>query len=158
MFEIRTILHPTDFSESSDAARQLARSLARDQGARLVVLHVASIEYMADGMMSVSMDLEAFQRALDQMKSTLDGQDLKFPVEVRLKVGIAASEILRTAEAERCDLIVMGSHGRTGLSRLLMGSVAEEVMRGARCPVLILKPPPPEPSETGSAPKSVTVI
>jgi nucleotide-binding universal stress UspA family protein len=137
---IRTILHPTDFSERSAAAFRLACSLARDHGATLIVLHVASPDvYLADGMYiplppGHRLDLK---RRLEALRP--EGGDVR--IEYRLVEGGPAPEILRVAAEEPCDLVVMGTHGRTGLGRLLMGSVAELVVRKAPCPVLTVKEP-----------------
>jgi nucleotide-binding universal stress UspA family protein len=72
-------------------------------------------------------------------RKRLEGPDLKYPAETRLVQGDAADEVLRVAEELGCGLIVMGTHGRTGLGRLLMGSVVEFVMPRAACPVLVVK-------------------
>ncbi len=141
MLAIRTVLHPTDFSERSEFAFRLACSLARDYGARLVVLHVAEPPTAVAGegvvMLPPAFDLEPLRERLQQLRP----EDLKIPVEHRLVQGDAATEILRVAGEAKCDLIVMGTHGRTGLGRLLMGSVAEQVVRKASCPVLTVKTP-----------------
>jgi nucleotide-binding universal stress UspA family protein len=71
--------------------------------------------------------------------------DVKVPLEHQLRQGDPANEILRVAQEIPCDIIVLGMHGRTGLGRLLMGSVAEQVVRRAPCPVLTVKAPFPEP-------------
>jgi nucleotide-binding universal stress UspA family protein len=120
MSTIQTILHPTDFSERSDGALPIAQALARDQGARLVVLHV--------------MDESAPAAAV---RATVP--DARVRMEQRLEKGDPAETILRVASEIKCDLIVMGTQGRTGLERLVMGSVAEKVLRQATCPVLIVK-------------------
>jgi nucleotide-binding universal stress UspA family protein len=141
MLTIRTILHPTDFSERSEHAFHLACSLARDHGARVVLLHVVSIPVVAyEGVVlppPIEEATEDAKRRLSQMKPA------GIPVEHRVAEGDAAEMILRVAEEVHADLIVMGTHGRTGLSRLLMGSVAEQVVRRAPCPVLTMKAPFP---------------
>jgi nucleotide-binding universal stress UspA family protein len=141
MLAIKTILHPTDFSERSDFAFRLACSLARDYGARLIVLHVAEPPMALAGegvlMLPPAADLEPLREKLHQIRP----QDPKIQVEHRLCQGNAATEILQIAEEPKCDLIVMGTHGRTGLGRLLMGSVAEQVVRRAPCPVVTVKIP-----------------
>jgi nucleotide-binding universal stress UspA family protein len=146
MPSIRTILHPTDFSENSRYAFQTACSLARDHDARLVLLHV---------MVPASAPL-IDAPATDSSRSTESQEALKgrFPwplpldsdivVEHRAAEGDPIEEILRMAKSLQCDMIVMGTHGRTGLRRLLTGSVAEEVLRRASCPVLAVRPPFPE--------------
>lgn len=147
MLSFQTILYPTDFSSCSEAAVPLARALAREQGARLVLLHVVPIETVPEGASMVPMDLEAYHVALEELRRRLEGPDLKLAVETDVRQGDAQTEILQAADAWRADLIVMGTHGRTGLGRLLVGSVAEAVMRHAQCPVLTIKNPArPTPS------------
>jgi nucleotide-binding universal stress UspA family protein len=140
VFAIRTILHPTDFSERSAAAFRLACSLARDHGATLIVLHVTAPDvYLADGMY---IPLPPGQRLdLKRRLEELRPEEGDVRVEHRLVEGGPAPEILKVAAEVPCDLVVMGTHGRTGLGRLLMGSVAEEVVRKAPCPVLTVKEP-----------------
>ena len=137
--DIRVILHPTDFSESSEAAAHMAHMLARDLGARLVILHVASLEVIMDGTPAADTNPGVYKDALEHVRKRLDGGDLKYPVETRISRGFTAEGILQTAEEVGCDLIVMGTHGRTGLKRALMGSVAESVLPKAGCPVLVVQ-------------------
>jgi nucleotide-binding universal stress UspA family protein len=142
MLPIRTILHPTDFSEQSQCALRLAGALARDHGARLVLLHVAAapVAFYTEGVFvpAPSDPHDEERRQLEQLE--VPGAA---PAERRLAEGNPPSEILRVAEETGADLIVMGTHGRTGLARLLMGSVAEQVVRRAPCPVLTVKTPFP---------------
>ncbi len=142
MLQIKAILHPTDFSECASYAFGLACSLARDHGARLIVVHVAGPEH-ADLYKGVSVvqQLEEHARELEEKLRQLKPGRFKLAIERRMEKGIPAEQILRVAQETSCDLIVMGTHGRTGLGRLLMGSVAEEVLRKARCPVLTVKTP-----------------
>lgn len=141
MMPIRTVLHPTDFSASSEAALELACPLARGYGVRLVILYVAPYEVTVGGMMAIPMDPGYYEDALKEIRDRVVGPSPGFPVETCLREGTPAEEILRAADDVGADLIVMGSHGRTGLGRLLMGSVAEAVMRRAGCPVLLAKGP-----------------
>jgi nucleotide-binding universal stress UspA family protein len=141
MLPIQTILHPTDFSERSGYALRLACSLARDWGARLILLHVMPVPLVQEKRLY----REEMAGELDR----LGVPDAQVQVERRLEEGDAAIQILRIAQETGCDLIVLGTHGRTGLGRLLMGSVAEQVLRRASCPVLTVKAPFP-PSEPGS--------
>src|SRR5262245_59381689 len=143
MLPIHTILHPTDFSDRSEYALHLACALARDHGARLIVVHVVPqpvVAYM-DGVLPP--DPEVVLRESKGLLDRLAVPDPDLPVERRLEEGDPASEVLRVAGEVEANLIVMGTHGRTGLGRLLMGSVAEEVVRRAPCPVLTLKTPFP---------------
>jgi nucleotide-binding universal stress UspA family protein len=144
MLAIQTILHPTDFSERSKSAYEFACSLARDYGAKLVVLYVVEppVPIYGDGV--------AFappEPAIEPLRAELDrfiARNANLHVEGQLAEGDAGVEIVRVTEELKADLIVMGTHGRTGLSRLLMGSVAEYVLRKARCPVLTVKNPVPK--------------
>ncbi len=133
------ILHPVELEEPSLAALRTARSLARDRGARLVLVHVAPLDLSINNRSTVVFDLGAYERKLERMRTDLDGPDLKFPVEARIVRGNVANEIVRTAQLTGSGLIVMGAHGRRGLERVLFGSAAEGVMRGAPCPVLAVK-------------------
>jgi nucleotide-binding universal stress UspA family protein len=148
---IQQILHPTDFSASSAAALRVARALARDQGARLTLLHVIQIEVI-HGVVPTAVNPQAERDWAERMAEWAEGPDLKYPVETRVVEGLGTAEILQTAGELGCDLIVMGTHGRTGLGRLLMGSIAEAVLRGAHCPVLTVKAATPQtPSVTRPA-------
>jgi len=158
--EIRVILHPTDFSVDSEAALRVARWLAWHHGARLVILHVAMLEVLVDGTTAADVDPRDYRDALDEVKKRVDGPDLKHPIETILTRGYTAPGIIETADDLGADLIVMGTHGRTGLSRLLMGSVAEQVLPKANCPVLVFKPAQriSEPTSDRPAQKMVTVF
>jgi nucleotide-binding universal stress UspA family protein len=158
MTAIRRILHPTDFSEPSGCAFGVACALARDYGAPLLVLHVCSPFVIYGSSVAVEVTpshLEAYRAQLRQM----DTHDPRLRIEHRLVEGDAGTEILRVAREIGCDLIVMGTHGRTGPGRLLMGSVAEEVVRKAPCPVLTVKTPwPAAPAETPAQRENVRAV
>ncbi len=135
------ILFPTDFSHCSDAALPLATSLARDAGAKLLIVH-AEEPPMAygGGEMYYGMP-DPVREDLQSMLQRVVPLDPKIPYEHHLIVGDPASAIAELAKSEGVDLIVMGTHGRTGLRRLVMGSVAEAIIRRAPCPVLTMKEP-----------------
>ncbi len=137
--EIRRILHATDFSIAAEAALRVARRLAREHCARLIILHVERLDVLSHGTPESEVEPRVFMEALENVRKRVDGPDLKYPVGTVLRRGLAADGIIETAEEMDCDLIVMGTHGRTGLSRLLMGSVAENVLPKANCPVLVVK-------------------
>ena len=84
-----------------------------------------------------------YMATLNERLRDLEGPDHGVIVEIKFEEGHAAAEILRMAEKVKCDLIVLGSHGKTGVRRLVTGSVAEAVMRRASCPVLVVKQPHP---------------
>ncbi len=141
MLAIKTILHPTDFSEGSDIAFRLACSLARDYGARLIVLHVAAPPegfFYGEGI--IPLPPKNHREPLHEKLLLVQPRHNGITVEHRLAEGDAVAEILQEAEAEKADVIVMGTHGRTGVGRLVMGSVAEQVVRRAACPVVTVKP------------------
>src|SRR5262249_52621534 len=146
MLPIKTILHPTDFSGPSEYAFQVACSLARDYGAKLVVLHV-DMPPVTIGEVISYMEPEDYKEKLwaefHRLEASEPGiRDLR--VETKLVEGNPAKEILKTAREIKPELIVMGTHGRTGLGRLLMGSVAEEVVRKSAFPVLTVKTAVPQ--------------
>jgi nucleotide-binding universal stress UspA family protein len=155
---VRLILHPTDFSDRAEAALVVARALARDHGARLVLLHVEPIEVLEGAMVPV--DPRAYLEPMAELRAKVEGPDLKHPPESRCEQGDPANEIVRVAADLGCDLIVLGTHGRGGLGRLLMGSVAEEVLRRATCPTLIVKPSRPAPAgaPAESGREAVTIL
>ena len=134
----KKILFPTDFSTTAEAAFAEAESLAKARGATLLILHVQEPMLAYDGG-SYYGPIEPTSLLLDKMLHEVLPMDRSIPVEHRLAMGEPAAEIVRTANQEHVDLIVMGTHGRGGLSRFLMGSVAESVVRHARCPVLTYK-------------------
>lgn len=132
----QTILHATDFSASADSAFQVACSLAQQYGARLMVVHVAVPPVVGYGS-ATAPPSEGDWNALEQKLSQVRPRDESLRVEHRLLLGTPAAEIIRLAQETRAGLIVLGTHGRTGLSRVLMGSVAEHVVRNA----LVVKTP-----------------
>ncbi len=141
MIPLKTILHPTDFSKPSEYALRFACALARDYQARLVLLHVVEPPvYYGELGMSVPLPSD-FLESLQQRLSQLVPADCGIRVESILVEGNASQRILRIAQEQHCDLIILGTHGRTGLSRVLLGSVAEDVIRHSPIPVLTLKTP-----------------
>jgi nucleotide-binding universal stress UspA family protein len=133
--KLEKILFATDFSPPSQAALRYASSLARDAGATLLIVHVVEPPLDQVYYMPPDYSHSEVRRELESVVPAF--KDVKY--EQRLLTGIAADEILRVSNEEGVDLIVMGTHGRTGWMRLLMGSVAQAVMRRAPCPVLTLK-------------------
>jgi nucleotide-binding universal stress UspA family protein len=142
MLPLATILHPTDFSENSDFAFRLACALARDYKARLVLLHVLRppIVVYGGGLAPVDVWLDA-EEAKSRLRR-MEGEAHHIRIESRVMEGEPVDMILRAAEETKSDVIVVGTHGRTALARLLLGSVAESVLRKAPCPVLTVKPVP----------------
>ena len=133
------ILFPADFSTTGQTALEMATSLARDRGAKLLIVHVEEPP-MAYGGGELYYGIEEPDREqLKKMLSEVLPTDPSVGYEHRLMVGSPATAIVHLAEKEGVEMIVMPTHGRTGLLRVLMGSVAEEVVRKAKCPVLTVK-------------------
>ena len=141
MLPIHNILHPTDFSDRSEFALNLASALARDYQANLTILHVAQepVILFTEGVIPPLP--EDHLHDVRQQLESLEPTDPDVNVVHQLVEGNPAAEILRVAEMMHADRIVMGTHGRRGLKRLVMGSVAEYVMERATCPVLSVKTP-----------------
>ncbi|REK09868.1 MAG: universal stress protein [Planctomycetota bacterium] len=140
---MQKILFPTDYSPASNAALRYAVALAGQSQAGLLAVFVEPPSVPPLGPIEVTegrIDEEeaSFKQLLDSLVSD-SGQNVAH--EVRRLRGDPAAEIVRVAKQEGADLIVMATHGRTGLRRALMGSVAEIVVRDAPCPVLTLKEP-----------------
>lgn len=144
---IRKILVPLDFSAGAHAALDYAVDLFAAKGVELVVLHVVEPVYYASpadlygASANLSMLLDEQQRVAREHLAQLGRKLEKKGVQVRtlLQTGSPFQMIVDTADKLKVDLIVMATHGRTGLSHLLMGSVAEKVVRAARCPVLTVR-------------------
>ena len=157
---ITRILVPVDFSAHSDSALRYAATLAGQVGASVELLHVVDdFTFGAYSEIYVpnipDMTQEAINTALERLKTI---EAAVFPhgadVESVVYAGRPASTIIDHAAEGRFDLIVMGTHGRTGLSHLLMGSVAEHVVRTAGCPVLTIRGTAPEATAAPGAPKA----
>lgn len=161
---IKRILVPVDFSPDSDAALHYAVGLAQQVGATVHLLHIVE-NSMAAGMWSadaytgekpgllVNVVRDAEQR-LERMIPTIAG--VRYGLEHDVRTGPPAATIVEFAKEELADLIVMGTRGRTGLSHVLLGSVAEEVVRRAPCPVLTLRAE--RPKRSGHTPKASGVV
>lgn len=148
----RNILLATDFSERAGDAFATACSLAAAGATKLIVLHVVEQVHIAEqpigfteGGFPVAVFQEglAFPENLVQRLREVYVPEKPIEIEYLLAEGEAADEVVRVARERGCDLIVMGTHGRTGLDRLLLGSVAEKVLRRAECPVLTVRSPFP---------------
>jgi nucleotide-binding universal stress UspA family protein len=137
MFQVKKILYPTDFSSYSNQAYFHAVALAENHGASLTMLYV----YSPASEAAERADRAALRTQLEQIRPS----NPAIPVHHVFLEGDPASEIVRYAADAGMDLIVLGTHGRTGVERLLMGSVAEQVLRGAHCSVLVVKLPKGQP-------------
>jgi len=143
MIRVQKILYATDFSSYSNQAYFHAVALAENHGASLTVLFVLPSNWSEEE----GENRDYWQRQLEQIRPL----DPAIRVRHVLLEGDPAAEIVRYAQDMNMDLIVMGTHGRTGLERMLMGSVAEKVMRDAKCSVLVVKLPRGVPDTTNPA-------
>jgi universal stress protein A len=141
------ILCPTDFSPVADAGVERAVSLAVRERAELVILHVLApltAYVLPDVVGSISVEIEEQTREEARIELRRLRERVRrsgVPAHTVLAQGYAPQQIARAAERLHCDLIVLGTHGRTGLTRIFLGSVAEAVVRHAPCPVLTIRPP-----------------
>ena len=145
MLPIHTILFPTDFSPASQTAFVLACALARDYQARLVVLHVMEPPRANFGELGPVYPVPGEMRAeLEAALGQLKPVGGPVSMERRVVEGAPVGTIVDVARQLPAELIVLGTHGRRGIGRVLMGSVAENVLRQAPCPVLAVRSPLPE--------------
>jgi nucleotide-binding universal stress UspA family protein len=140
MIVLKRVLVATDFSPPSDAALAYGRALARTFGASLHVLHVVENYFLRPTAAAPYMLQQARTRMLDDQLTDDDRQQLGARAVLEIS-DEPADTIADYAKAQKIDLIVMGTHGRSGLERLLVGSVAEHVIRTAPCPVLTVRHP-----------------
>jgi universal stress protein A len=148
MLTLNTILCPIDFSKISNNCLPYAKELARNSGATLILLNVIGENFTdAYGVETISIEYperskKDAQAKLEKLAEEIAEEIPGSKIECIVVQGNATEVIVNTASDKEADLIVMSSHGRTGLGRLLMGSVAEWVFRNAPCPVLMVKPLP----------------
>jgi nucleotide-binding universal stress UspA family protein len=148
MLRLNRILAPTDFSEYSDHALRFAAEMAGQFGAKLFLLHVVSNEAL-ESIAKAHVPPYPVDRVYEDLTQEIHEQYVKHvPSELRRNLeteflvlpGVPFLEIIRVARMKGVELIVMATHGRTGLSHALMGSVTEKVVRKAPCPVLSIRP------------------
>jgi len=137
---VNSILVPTDFSATSDAAVQYATQMALSFGARLYLLHVPG---KTGEHFEANFPIGQFESTVNErLSSLLTKEELaRVRPEYVMRIGSPADEIARYADVCDADLIIMGTHGRSGIAHAVMGSVAEHVLRVAPCPVLMVRSP-----------------
>jgi nucleotide-binding universal stress UspA family protein len=145
--EIKSILFPTDFSEGSAEALKYAVEFANRYGAKLYVLHVIYDVAKASGWYVPHVSMDAIYKDIQEgAKKELDNfavnelGGLK-NVERIVQTGVPYQEIMNCAVKNKIDIIIIGTHGRTGIDRILFGSTAAQVVRNAPCPVLTVRIP-----------------
>ena len=146
MSRIRRVLHPTDFSRASTAAFKRAVEMAKGNRAELLLVHVMvpAVPLMGDGYVSpkVYEDLEAAARsaAQKQLRKLIEkAKQAGARVKGLLLEGVAHERIAQAARSRKADLVVIGTHGRTGFAKLFLGSVASRVLAVSPCPVLTVR-------------------
>jgi nucleotide-binding universal stress UspA family protein len=145
VFSVKKILCAVDFSENSPMVAEYALGLAKSTGAQLVVLYVAPSlnQYVGFHVPPTSIENFVGEIVTGAEKTMETFVQENFPGAVvagKVATGYAAEEILTLADKEAVDMIIMGTHGRTGIDRILFGSVAEKVVKSAKCPVLTIRP------------------
>jgi universal stress protein A len=148
---LRTILVANDFSEQADYALEYAAGLASQLDATLHLVHTITVPAMGVPEIGVAYSAMTIESMTKHAQAELDKRAAAYRdrvtlAPVRLEVGDARDVIDHVAEAIGADLIVMGTHGRRGIRRVLLGSVAESVVRTAPCPVLTIRPKPKDRS------------
>lgn len=153
MFNIKNILLPTDLSPTSLSASDYAVELAVKYGAKIHLLHVLEKTPPILAIRSLDLSEEKILKSFEEegkklletaAKKIKKGRPENFEIELVLKKGIDYEQIVKYSKDHKIDLIVIATHGRTGLLHTLLGSVAEKVIRYAKCPVLVITPNKPK--------------
>ena len=149
MFAPKNILVPTDFSKYSDASLQKAVDIAIQYEAKIYLLHVitqhiqqCAVDYCLTTQLVNQLEKESIKGAEDKLKKEANALAKQKGVKIffDIKSGIPHEVILSEQKAKKIDLIVIASHGKTGILKQLIGSVADKVVKGAKCPVIVVKP------------------
>lgn len=149
MFAPKAILVPTDFSKYADAALKKAVDIAAQHDTKIYLLHVideqihqCAVDYCLSYEVVKQLQKESVKASKDKLKKEAEAiiKAKKIKVTFDIKNGVPSEVILSEQKAKKIDLIVMASHGKTGILKQLMGSVADKVVKGSKCPVLVVKP------------------
>jgi universal stress protein A len=149
MFAPKNILVPTDFSKFSDAALKKAVDIATQNDSNIYLLHVideqvrqCAVDYCLSIDVVNQIEKESIKASNDKLKKEAATiiKTKKIKVIFDVKNGVPSEVILSEQKAKKIDLIVIASHGKTGILKQLMGSVADKVIKGAKCPVVVVKP------------------
>jgi len=149
MFAPKNILVPTDFSKYADAALKKAVDIATQHDTKIYLLHVideqihqCAVDYCLSYEVVEKLKKDSLKGAKDKLKEEAEAivKSKKTKVVFDVKNGVPSEVILSEQKAKKIDLIVIASHGKTGLLKQLMGSVADKVVKGSKCPVIVVKP------------------
>jgi len=148
MFAPKNILVPTDFSKYADAALKKAVDIATQNDTNIYLLHVideqiqqCAVDYCIDYSVVKQLENDSIKASRDKLKKEADAiiKTKKIKVILDVKNGVPSEVILSEQKAKKIDLIVIASHGKTGILKRLMGSVADKVVQGSKCPVMVVK-------------------
>ena len=148
MFAPKNILVPTDFSKFADAALKTAVDLATQYDTKIYLLHVidgqiqqCAGDYCLDYEVVKQLEKQSVKASRDKLKKEADAiiKTKKIKVIFDVKNGVPSEVILSEQKAKKIDLIVIASHGKTGILKRLIGSVADKVVQGSKCPVMVVK-------------------
>ncbi len=154
----KRLLVAVDFSETSDKALDYATNLASEFGAQILLLHVleSPTVFNSSNPAFADWDKEATRTAKSRLDQLAQGRIDEFiPVNSEVHIGRAYQIICETAQSEKCDLIVIGTHGFTGLKHILLGSTAEKVIRHAPCSVLVVREPKARKTQSTLSPRKI---
>lgn len=149
MFAPKNILVPTDFSKFADAALKKAVDIATRYDTKIYLLHVideqikqCAVDYCLSYEVVKQLEKESVKASTDKLKKEAAAiiKEKKIKVIFDVKNGVPSEVILSEQKAKKIDLIVIASHGKTGILKQLMGSVADKVVKGSKCPVMVVKP------------------
>jgi nucleotide-binding universal stress UspA family protein len=145
MISLKKILCPIDHSDCSKEALKYAVSFAMKDEAKLYLLHIIDVRSFSEGLEAMSQQIPD-EETLEQLRTKLLDcipEEIRDDMDVEAIViqGIPFAEIISAAREKEIDMIVIGSHGRTGISHMMLGSVSEKVVRKAHCPVLTVRQP-----------------
>jgi nucleotide-binding universal stress UspA family protein len=149
MFAPKNILVPTDFSKFADAALKKAVDIATQFDTKIYLLHVideqiqqCAVDYCLSHELVKQLEKESVKASRDKLQKEAEAiiKAKKVKVIFDVKNGVPSEVILSEQKAKKIDLIVIASHGKTGILKQLMGSVADKVVKGSKCPVMVVKP------------------
>lgn len=149
MFAPKNILVPTDFSKYADAALKKAVDIATQYDTKIYLLHVideqikqCAVDYCLSYEVVKQLEKESVKASRDKLRKEAEAiiKEKKIKVIFDVKNGVPSEVILSEQKAKKIDLIVIASHGKTGILKQLMGSVAGKVVKGSKCPVMVVKP------------------
>ncbi|MGD0276771.1 MAG: universal stress protein [Syntrophales bacterium] len=149
MFAPKKILVPTDFSKYADKALKEAIDITNKYGSKIYLLHVidehiqqCAVDYCIEGEVIKKLRKDSLEASKQKLQEGVNAvaEAKKLDVRIDVKEGIPAEVILSEQKKKGIDLIVIASHGKTGILKNLLGSVTDKVVRGSKCPIMVVKP------------------